>query len=145
MILENVFLGDTDDCVFSVLDDGGIHHGNPDLNYASKLTLGELPTFFVWAYKANWQPPPSKEIEDLSLDHERGVSQDDPSPQVAEDDRYRGRVKVDITVLFSWFYHAIVSEGLSIKDIWLEALRMEDQTWTARRSPLNAYTRKSLS
>lgn len=48
-----------------------------------------------------------------------------------DEDGYEGRVKVDISVLFSWFYYARL-QGYDMKDLWRRAQSLPNQTWTCK-------------
>lgn len=50
---------------------------------------------------------------------------------LADEDGYEGRIKVDIHVLFSWFYYARL-QGTDMKHMWHKAKNMPNQTWSCR-------------
>ena len=83
------------------------------------ITARDFPKFFVWVYDAEWELP---SVGTLPLGHTAQESSDE--------DGYQGRLKVDVRVLFTWFYHAMV-QGSDLKALWRRAQTLQDQVWTA--------------
>ncbi|KAH7144248.1 hypothetical protein B0J13DRAFT_607640 [Dactylonectria estremocensis] len=181
-ILRDTFLVLTNDCLFPELDGYKFPFRN-DLDdnqflapltrfQEQKLVCGEdLPTFFLWAYDANWQPPSAtkdqelhgilkgemntndgqtkaQEDKDKQSDHAHregaegaactcnGHFAGDANTVWADEDGYEGRVKVDIKLLFSWFYYARL-EGYDMKQLWRKAQTLPYQTWTCRADDMD--------
>ena len=122
-ILRNTFLVLSNDCIFPELDTRElnydfIHGPSPD-----KVRPEQVPTFFLWAYDPDWQPPnpPTIALNDESRVEgctcggafTRGYGG-------ADEDGYEGCVKVSIHDLFCWFYYAR-THGIGLKDLWRKA------------------------
>lgn len=143
-VLKNTFLVLTDDCLFPQLDtidlddhieptESGFLFDDPQRH--RKRTV---PLLFVWAYDATWVPPGLPQVADLTIVESSGDCACQPRPEKCQDhvtelpeDEYQGRVKVDITILFSWFYYARLME-IDLKDMWKRAQKLPGQVWTCQ-------------
>lgn len=136
-VLKNTFLVLTNDCVFPQLDtfdvsarfepdENGFVFEDPEL-YQKRT----IPTLFIWAYDTTWQPSNPPSVADLAITE----SHEDCKYSQGQNDvceaEYQGRVKVDITVLFSWFYYARLME-VDLRDMWKKAQTLPEQIWTCR-------------
>lgn len=126
--VRNAFVVVDTECIFPELDTKDIEWGDPnDFNRVympkqrkpDRILPSELPTFFVWAYDPDWEPPTG------------GATGQPGEGQLSDEDGYQGRLKVDIEVLFTFFYYAML-HGYDMKQMWRRAQTLKDQTWTTR-------------
>jgi hypothetical protein len=129
--LSNTFVVVTSDCVPSELDrrdpqpidefiysDEETDEENSPIRWsADNVEPDQVPTMFVWAYDADWEPP---------------------SPGATSDeDGYEGRVKVQIRSLCSWFYLARMEGIYDMKSLWRKAQRHREKVWMCEAQFLN--------
>ncbi|KAM5362791.1 hypothetical protein ACJZ2D_012323 [Fusarium nematophilum] len=133
-ILNNTFLVLTDDCVFPELDTHALEYEFEQGPEPGKLLPKDLPSFFLWAYDPDWEPPsPPGGATKVEAAVEGCTCRSTFAGGYggADEDGYQGRVKVNIHDLFCWFYYAR-STGVGLKDLWRKAQGMPDQTWWCR-------------
>ncbi|KAK7424495.1 hypothetical protein QQX98_000460 [Neonectria punicea] len=136
-VLKNTFLALTNDCVFPQLDTCDLEHGITDESQPNTLLPSDIPQFFLWVYDAEWKPPnPPDDDDEEETSPSAGEDCECKGSYVgghggADEDGYQGRVKVDIRILFSWFYYARLMEA-DLKDLWRKAQSLPDRTWTCR-------------
>lgn len=94
----------------------------PEERVQGKIAYQDLPPFFVWAYDAAWTPPGGET----------------PGGEGAADaDGYQGRVRVDATVLLSWFFYARMFTDFTMKQLWEKAQRTPHRVWHVLQSLVN--------
>lgn len=127
-ITRNAFLVADTECIFPELDTRAIDWRDPGLfdrvfmaseRRPDRVLPIDLPTFFIWAYDPDWESPT------------RGPTTQTGGTELPDEDGYQGRLKVDITVLFTWFYYAML-QGYDMKQMWRRAQTLKDQAWTAK-------------
>ncbi|KAF4964346.1 hypothetical protein FSARC_7713 [Fusarium sarcochroum] len=146
----NTFLVLHDDCVFPELDHHDLELGEiycreapPPIGDSGLplLQAESLPDFFLWAYDANWEPP-TRPNEQAALSTEGCTCQGTFSGGYdgADEDGYQGRVRIDLSNLFTWFYFARhIRKDVDLKDIWRIAQDMPNQAWYCNLDQYDPY------
>ncbi|KAH7137024.1 hypothetical protein B0J13DRAFT_677772 [Dactylonectria estremocensis] len=133
-ILKNTFLILANDCIFHELDTHELNYNHITGPQENKVLPEHIPKFFLWAYDPDWEPsstPNSVSNDESSVEGCTCRSAITRGYSGADDDGYKGRIKVSIRDLFCWFYYARAN-GVGLKDLWRKAQGMEDQTWWSR-------------
>lgn len=132
-ILKNTFLVLSNDCIFPDLDTHELNYDSIHGPSPGKLRPEQLPTFFLWAYDPDWEPPnpPTGISNEEAVEGCTCGGKFTKGYGGADEDGYKGRVKVSIADLFCWFYYAR-THGVDLKDLWRKAKAMENQTWWSK-------------
>ncbi|KAH6685679.1 hypothetical protein F5X68DRAFT_276501 [Plectosphaerella plurivora] len=119
----DTFLVFSDDCLFPELDTVDLDIHDEKEGWESRPESRDMPTFFLWAYDAEWAPP-------------KGAG--------ADQDGYQGRVKVAVRTLLVWFYFATLT-GVDMKAMWRRSLELTDGVWTCENDMFNPGEPKQLT
>lgn len=136
-ILKNTFLVLTNDSVFPQLDTFDVSARiEPDetgfvFDDPERDRTRTIPSLFIWAYDATWRPSNPPSVADLAITASHEDCKNSKGHINACEAEYQGRVKVDIAVLFSWFYYARLME-VDLEDMWKKAQGLPDQIWTCK-------------
>jgi hypothetical protein len=119
----DTFLVLSNDCLFPELDTVDLDIHDEKEGWESRPMSRDMPTFFLWAYDAEWSPP-----EGLRADQ----------------DGYQGRVKVAVRALLVWFYYTRIT-GVGVKALWQRSLELKDGVWTCENDIFNPGEPKQLT
>ncbi|CEJ94971.1 hypothetical protein VHEMI10475 [[Torrubiella] hemipterigena] len=126
---KTTFLVVTDDCIFPELETNQLWLTKllrwPNDRQEGKIAYQDLPPFYIWAYDAAWTPPTGKAAKEPF-------------------DGYEGRIRVDSTVLLSWFYYARTWTDLTMRQLWEKADRSPHQVWHVQENLANRAEPEAL-